>query len=441
MPNKSQTVDRRTFLRGAGLSLALPFLETIVGSVVTETAMSGLISQVATSTAGQSHRRMVCVSINFGMNPGGFFPQKIGHNYTMPTLLKPLEPLRDDLTIFSHLDHPGMTGGHGAVHTYLSGVKIEHAKNMKEGNITVDQKAAEFVGADTRYPSLQIGIGGGQAISWSRNGVAIPSVSSLRAIFEMLFHERDARSKRALARSYDLDTSILDVVRDAAKSLERTLSKGDQDKLDEYFTSVRQVEKQMNMSEAWLDRPKPKVDYRLPTPEPTVFVDIVPLYYDLMRLALQTDSTRVISLRIKGWSGDPGLEGITQGYHTLTHHGKDPTRLKELNIVEIFHAQQYGRFLESLKSVQMGDGKSLLDETMVLLGSGLGNASSHSNKNLPLILSGGGFKHGEHKDYPKKGSSQTPACNLYLSMLQRFGLEVDRFGTSSGTLSGLEVDS
>ncbi len=156
-----------------------------------------------------------------------------------------------------------------------------------------------------------------------------------------------------------------------------------------------------------------------------------------MKLALQTDSTRVISMAIHGWKGDSGLSGVTKGYHDLSHHGRDETKLSQLGVIERFHTAQLARFLGSLKETQADDDASLLDRTMVLFGSGLGNASSHSNRELPLLLAGGGFQHGQHKAYPADSGAKTPACNLYLSMLQRFGVESDRFGTSTGTLAEL----
>jgi len=384
--------------------------------------------------------RMVAVGLEYSMQPDGFFPEAIGRNYGMPGLLKPLEGLRDDLTIFSSLDHPGVKGGHGATHTFLSGIRSELAAAQPEGNISVDQKAVEFVGSNTRFPSIQMNTGGGSyggGISWSRNGVTIPPVPDMQALFDALFVETPESQKARLAESYKLNTSILDVVREDAQSLKKHLSKNDLNKLDEYFTSVREVEKRLSMSEAWLNKAKPAVDYKLPNPIPTTLRDEVPLYFDLMKLALQTDSTRIMTYNIVGWSGGSGLSGVTKGYHDLTHHGKDPDKLRQLAIIERFYGLQFARFLEELKSLQASSDESLLDKTMVLFGSGLGNASSHSNRNLPLLLAGGGFKHGEHRDYPKSGGEQTPACNLYLTMLQKFGMEIDQFNTSSGALDGI----
>lgn len=428
-PNVPETqFSRRAFLRGSGALVALPFLESL--------AKPGAV--FAASGTPVEPKRMVCIGLNYGMHPQGFFPDEVGRNYKLPYLLKPLEGVRNDFTLFSHLDHPGIKGGHEATHTFLSGIRADMAKSMPEGNISMDQKAAEFVGSATRYPSMQLKVGGGDnGLSWTRNGVSIPSMEDLQQVFDALFQETNEAHKRRLARSYRLNSSILDVVRDDAKDLQKRLSANDVEKLDEYFTSVRDVEKRLQMSEAWLNKPKPQVDYRFPNPMPNDFYEEVPLYYDLMKLALMTDSTRVISYSINGWSGDSGLPGVTQGYHALTHHGMDPTRLKELTIIETFHAKQVARFISDLKKTQVEGEASLLDKTLVLFGSGMGNASSHSNRDLPLILAGGGFTHGEHKDYPKVGDKQTPACNLYVSMLQKFGMELDQFGTSTGTLDGL----
>ncbi len=423
--------DRRTFLRGVGASIALPFLESVVSPVARAAGKAGAVSPM----------RMVCVGYNYGLNPERFFPQQAGRNYVLPAYLQSFEDLREQFTVFSHLDHPGVKGGHKAVHAFLSGVLATDAKDRPGRNVSVDQMAADFVGSQTRYASLQLDIGGADSVkswtrlSWTQNGVPAPPITDLQQVFDGLFQETSASQKKRLARSFKLNSSILDVVMEDATLLKKRLNPSDLDKLDEYFTSIREVEKRLNMSESWLDTAKPVVDYRLPDPMPIHFVEKVPLYYDLMKLALQTDSTRVISFAVSEWDGPSGLDGVSQGYHTLTHHGRDETRLAQLGKVESFLMKSQSNFLRSLDSVQVEAGQSLLDRTMVLSGAGMGNASSHSNVNLPLMLAGGGFSHGEHKMYPDDDHAKTPACNLYLSMLQKFGLEVDQFGTSSGTLN------
>lgn len=419
-------LDRRRFLTGAGAVVALPFLEALA---VPKRVKSG-------DNSAETPMRMVCIGLEYGLYPNDFFPLQTGRHYELPRLLAPLASLKDDFTVFSGLDHPGITGGHQATHSFLSGIRSDQAKLHPEGNITVDQRAAEFVRARTRFPSMQLGLGGG-GVSWTRNGVEVPPITRLQTLFDALFLETAKSKRKRQAGAFGVHRSILDVVGEDAAALQKRVSRQDLTKLDEYFTSIREVEKRLEQSEAWLDRPKPRADYKLPATLPTTFTEEVALFYDLMRLALETDSTRVISMAIHGWAGDSGLAGVTKGYHDLSHHGRDESKLQQLGMIEQFHTSQLARFLDALKRSQVSDDSSLLDRTMVLMGSGLGNGSSHSNRNLPLLLAGGGFDHGAHKAYPARGGRKTPACNLYLSMLQRFGLETEHFGTSTGTLEGL----
>ncbi|MCO8121233.1 DUF1552 domain-containing protein [Stieleria sp. TO1_6] len=429
--NQRKKLNRRNMLRGTGAVIALPFLESLAAS-------RQLNASESTTNNGtrETPMRMVCIGLEYGLYPIDFFPKRTGRDYELPRLLSPLGGLKNEFTVFSGLDHPGISGGHQATHTFLSGIRSNQAKQYPEGNLTIDQKAAEHVGAQTRYQSLQLGIGGG-GVSWSRNGVEIPTIDRLQTVFDALFEETPKSKRTRQAGTYAVNRSILDVVGEDAAAMKKRVSVGDSTKLDEYFTSIREVEKRLEQSAAWWNKPKAKTNFKLPKTPPTSFTEQVALFYDLMKLALQTDSTRVISMAIHGWKGDSGLSGVTKGYHDLSHHGRDETKLNQLGIIEQFHTGQLARFLGSLKETQADDDASLLDRTMVLFGSGLGNASSHSNRELPLLLAGGGFQHGEHKAYPADGGVKTPACNLYLSMLQRFGVESDRFGTSTGTLEGL----
>ena len=424
-------LNRRKMLRGTGVVIALPFLESL-------SASRHLYANESNADTGtrEAPMHMVCIGLEYGLYPIDFFPKRTGRDYELPRLLSPLAGLKNQFTVFSGLDHPGISGGHQATHTFLSGIRSNQAKQYPEGNITIDQKAAEHVGAQTRYQSLQLGIGGG-GVSWSRNGVEIPIIDRLQTMFDALFEETPQSKRIRQTGTYAVNRSILDVVGEDAAVLKMRVSAGDSTKLDEYFTSIRDVEKRLEQSAAWLNKPKAKTNFKLPKTPPTSFTDQVALFYDLTKLALQTDSTRVISMAIHGWKGDSGLSGVTKGYHDLSHHGRDESKLNQLGIIERFHTAQLARFLGSLKETQADDDASLLDRTMVLFGSGLGNASSHSNRELPLLLAGGGFQHGEHRAYPAASGTKTPACNLYLSMLQRFGVESDHFGTSTGTLEGL----
>ena len=383
---------------------------------------------------------MVCIGNEFGMYPGAFWPTDSGSDYQMSELLRPLEQHRSDFTLFSHLDH-GLKGGHFAIHGFLTGVKAADAKAMEEGGISLDQKAAEFVGSKTRFPSLNVGsddgLHGGCQISWTRTGTRVPPMPGPRELFRALYIQDDGKAKAKAADRIRLQHSILDSVLGDANSLKQRLNTTDKRKLDEYFNSIRDVESKLRLDQHWQDIPKPKPPFN--EPDNDGLTKDLPKIYDLLALALQTDSTRVATLEIGNTFAASDL-GVKSGYHSLSHHGHVENSIEQLVQIELYQVQQVARFIDKLKSIQEPecDG-TLLDRTMVLFGSGMGNANSHTNNNLPIVLAGGGFRHGEHKVYPKETRKRIPLCNLYLSMLQQFGLEVDSFSMSSGTLTGLET--
>ena len=413
--------NRRFFLRSTGISMALPFLESLTGRVSAKAA------------AASPPMRMVCIGNLLGFYPPAFFPTKTGADYDLPDSLQALKPHQKDFTLYSGLDH-GVKGGHFAMSSFLSGVRTADAKGMPEGNITLDQRAAETLGGATRFPTLALGsesgIHGGCLLSWTRSGTRVPPIATPRELFRKLFVSDGAADIAASLDRLDMKGSILDAVQGDAKSLQRQLVQRDKEKLDEYFTSVRDVEKQIELRRKWAHVPKPEA--KIDEPDNKDFVSDLPVMYDLIALALQTDSTRIATLEIGG-DFEASAFNLNGGYHGLSHHGQRPDAIAGLIKMERYQVEQFARFLEKLKSIQDGGG-TLLDHSMVLFGSGMGNANSHQNTNLPIILAGGGLKHGEHKAYPAKGLGKQPLCNLYLSMLQRFGAEVDKFGTSSGTL-------
>jgi hypothetical protein len=432
--NHLATPNRRFFLRATGISLALPLLESIGGRVFAQNAAVGSLAGKAVNAARPM--RLVCIGNLLGFYPLAFFPTKTGADYELPESIEALKPHQKEFTLYSGLDH-GVKGGHFAMSSFLSGVRTSDAKGMPEGNITVDQRAAETMGGAARFPSLTLGsesgIHGGCLLSWTRSGTRVPPISTPRELFQKLFINEDAKSLAASMDRLDLKGSILDAVNGDAKSLQRQLGQRDKEKLDEYFTSVRDVEKQIELRRQWASVPKP--DPKMQEPKNTDFVADLPVMYDLIALALQTDSTRIATLEIGG-DFEAAAFGLSGGYHGLSHHGQRPEAIKGLIKMERYQVEQFARFLEKLKSIQDGSG-TLLDHSMVLFGSGMGNANAHTNSNLPVILAGGGFKHGEHKAYPAKGLGRQMLCNLYLSMLHRFGAEVEAFGTSTGTLTGL----
>ena len=415
-------LDRRSFLRGLGVSLALPMLDAMAPSILR-----------AAKAPGKPARRLVCIGNPFGMYPDGFFPKTTGPDFALTPLLAPLEPHRGRFTVFSNLDH-GLNGGHNTVHTFLSGIKSGDAKGFPERNVTLDQRAAEAVGPNTRFPVLNTGVGGECEMSWTRNGVKVPPITSSRQLFRTLFIDESAAARQQVEQSNRLHGSILDVVQDQARSLERRLGARDREKLDEYFTSVRDVEVQLGMSNQWLNQPKPKVE--MAEPQDAEFVESLPVFFDLILLALTTDSTRVATLEVPHSFNTSDL-GLTKGYHALSHHGKDASSVVGLMVIEKFFIAELARFIERLHATSDAPtGSTLLDSTTVLFGSGMGNGSIHSNKNLPLIVAGGGFRHAGHVSMPTDPRKRVPLCNLYVSILQRLGVETERFNLGTGTLSG-----
>jgi hypothetical protein len=420
-------IGRRHFLKAAGVSLALPAFESL-----------GRLSAIAANTGAP--RRMVCIGNEFGMYPGSFWPKQTGAGYQMTHLLKPLEKHRRDFTLFSHLDH-GLKGGHFAIHGYLTGVNAADARSMPEGGISIDQKAAEFVGSRTRFPALTIGsadgLHGDCQMSWTRTGTRVPPIPGPRELFRALFIDDGTAAKKKAADRIRLQGSILDAVLGDAKSLQRRLNKTDNEKLEEYFTSVRDVEHKLKLDEQWQKVPKP--DAPIAEPQNDGLAQDLPKIYDLIVLALQTDSTRIATLEIGGSFAARDI-GINKGYHGLSHHGKLQANIDQLVQIELYQVQQFARFMDKLRATrEPSTDRSLLDSTITLFGSGMGNANSHTNYDLPIVLAGGGFRHGDYKSFAKESHKRVPLCNLYVSMLQQFGVETESFGTSNGTLTGLEV--
>ena len=406
---------RRNLLRAAGVTIALPWLETL--------------SRAAAPAPAQ---RFVCVANPFGMIPDAFFPAGEGLNAALPVNLAAFEPLRGKFTVFSNIDH-GDNGGHGGTHMFLSGVKSSEAAAMPDGNISLDQFLARQVAGQTRFPVLNTAAGpsggGGVELCWTRTGVMVPPVQQVSRVFRMLFVDDPAELSAALGVDYEQQGSILDAVNGQAKSMGRRVSGRDRDKLDQYFTAIREVEKSLEQEKAWLSRPRPKVEAKEPK-DGTVSQQL-PILFDLVALALQTDSTRVATIEVPG-SFDTSAMGIEEkGYHGYSHHGKDPGLMEGMRKVERYQMVHLAKFLTKLQDF------GLLDSTHVLFGSGMGDGSAHTNKNLPVLLAGGGYKHRTHLILPDAAEKRVPLCNLYLTIAQRFGVESGAFGRSKGTFGEL----
>jgi Protein of unknown function (DUF1552) len=336
----------------------------------------------------------------------------------------------------SGLSHPDVGHSHDSLFSFLTAAPHPERRAGFRNTISLDQLAAEHIGTRTRFPSLSLS-GEGFSLSWTRSGALVPSDWSPSRLFARLFIEGRPEEVAAQARRLRDGRSILDAVGDQAHRLQSGLGIADREKVDEYFTSVRELEGRLAKAEEWAKKPKPKVDAKPPQDisNPGDLIGRTRLLFDLTHLALQTDSTRIITILLGGASLVPPIPGVTMAHHDLSHHGQDPAKLAQLKIVEVEKLRLLRDLLAKLRQTKE-EGTSLLDRTMVLFGSNLGNASSHSCSNLPVLLAGGEFRHGQHLAFdPKNGP---PLCNLYVSMLQNMGIEADKFGSSTGTLTGLE---
>lgn len=420
---------RRFLLQSIGTTLALPGLPSLMAKSV-----GGNSAIQAAKGAGAGAQRFVAIGNLLGYQIKSFFPTTTGRNYEKTTLLEPLWENRSQMTVIRGLDH-GVKGGHFAVHSFLSGVLNSEAQNRPDGNVSIDQFLADEVGFQTRFPSLTVGseggIHGGCQIAWTKSGVRVPPITGPAQLFERLFvsdsQERQARQKQ----DNHVQASILDSVLEDANRLSRQVNKEDKDKLDEYLTSVRDVEKRLELRKRWADMPKPKAPFEKPSNRN--IVEDLPLLYELIALALQTDSTRIATLEIGGDFLPQNL-GIDKSYHGLSHHGNDPEAIAHLITLEKYQVMHFGKFLTRLSKIQDGE-RMLLDSTSVVFGSGMSDANSHKNTDLPIILAGGGYKHGEFRQVPREGINKVPLCNLFVDIAQRMGVETDSFGSSTGRFS------
>jgi hypothetical protein len=307
-----------------------------------------------------------------------------------------------------------------------------------KNTISIDQLMAKHLGDATRFPSLVLSTGGTTSPCYTENGAMIPPEDRPSRLFARLFVDDTKKEQQRQAQRVQQGRSIMDLVGEDARSLQRDLGAGDRDRLDAYFTSVRDLEKRMAESEKWAKRPKPKVEAKAPIDisDPSDLIGRQKTMCDVIKLALQTDSTRFITMHIPGAGGVIPIEGVDEGYHNLSHHGRDEEKLAQLALVETALISQWGEFLRELSGTEESQA-SLLDQTAVLMTSNLGNASNHDNRNMPVLLAGGGFRHGQHLAFDR--SKNYPLPNMYVSVLQQVGLELDRFATSTGTMTGLEV--
>jgi hypothetical protein len=417
MRNESEAT-RRQFIRTGSALLALPWLESL-----------------AQAGAGVPPRRMVCICTGFGLFGPSFFPDKAGRDYEPSEYLKVLGDLRDQFTVFSGISHPEIGGDHASEACFLTSAKHPTQGGFRN-TVSLDYLASRQVGSATRFPLLTLSSHEGSPLTHTSSGAGIPALYKPSDIYSRMFlagskndiDQEIARLKRG--------ESTLDRMGNRLVSLKGKLGAHDQQQLEDYTEAVRDMEKQLKADEAWVLRPKPVVKEPVPSDaaDPSDLVGRARILFKLARLALQTDSTRVVSIFLKGMDLRPPISGVTEDHHGLSHHGRNPAKIEQLRLVEQAEMTAFREFLVALRETKDGDG-SLLDSTQVLIGSNLGDASGHGTSNLPILLAGGGYKHGQHIAGDPK--SNTPLGKLFVNMLQRFGVETDAFGSGSGTISGL----
>lgn len=410
-------MNRRKFLRAAGVCIALPYLESLAVPV----------------SASTGPRNFVAIGTYLGWHQNAFYPKETGTAYTMPETLMPLAAFRDHFTIFSGLDHRA-PNGHNNWANFLSG----HTPKQ----YSVDQMIADEIGGKSRMPSIQLTAGAGEgakAMSFTKQGIGLPLIQRPSVLYKRLFPSKSDRARTEyLLRS---GRSALDEVTVDARQLQRSLPGSDADRLDQYFTSLRAVEKRMGQQLEIINEPIPRPDYQLPDYDPitpNLQMEAENIFYDLMALAIETESSRVLSMFLDGLGQVFSIDGraLGAGYHGLSHHGNDPGMIQDLIAIETAHVHCLAGFIKQLQEKRTANGKSLLNDTVVLVGTGMGDASRHSNRDLPTLVMGGGFNHQGHLAFDPKDASTPLLGDLYLTIMQKLGMEVDAFSNAHRNLNG-----
>lgn len=424
--------DRRSFLRAAGVCLALPFMES---------SKRALAIANSPENPDSPPRRFFGICNNLGLLPEEFFPKQAGRNYQLSPYLSVLEKHREQFTVCSGVSHPNVDGGHPSDISFLTAAPHPASSSFRN-SISLDQYIAEQVGHQTRFPSLTLAVNSGsRSLSWTGSGVAIPPEESAADLFKQLFMQGSPSEIETQVNKLNTGRSILDTVAEQANDLSRRSSGKDRAQLEQYFSSVRDLESRLLAAREWERKPKPTVEAKPPTDPngPAQYIVKIRLMYEMVKLAFQTDSTRSVTLMLNS-VGTPVVEipghAINDGYHNLSHHGKSDEKLAQLRLIDLEHMKLLDHLLTDLKSVQE-QGETLLDRSMILYGSNLGDANAHSTTNMPIFFAGGGFKHGQHLAFDSQQNYPLP--NLFVSILQQMGIEQDKFASSTGSMRGLEA--
>jgi len=424
-PSMPHRMNRRALLRAAGLGLALPMLESL-----------GVPRRAAPPARGTA-RRLVVIGPALGLYTPALYPRTPASEPWTSPLLEPLAGVRDQLSLFAGLDHRARNG-HEFWRTFLTGPEPR--------SVSLDQRAVPVIGTETRYASLQLCAGrpgAGEVMSVTPEGIALPMIFGPREVFARLFGTGADQDHAAYL--LESDASVLDAVRADARRLKQRVSAADAEKLDEYFTALRAVETDLAHERSWLSAPKPVVAYTVPELNPLASAQMfacAQVMYDLMLLALQTDSARVSTLYFPKFSPVFQLGGrkLIAGYHALSHHNGDEDMIRDLIEIDRTHMTLFAGFLQSLQSSTDAEGRPLLDSTVVVFGSGMGDASRHSNADLPVIVAGGGLRHGRFHDH-RRAAGASPdegpvLSDLFVTLLRALGVETSTFANSRGDLDG-----
>ena len=418
-------LDRRTFLRSAGVCIGLPLLDAMLPIGL------GAEQQVA----AQRKKRLICIGRGLGLHTPFFFPEQAGANYEPTRYLRAIREHRRDFTVFSGMSHRGYPGGHGTEAALLTGLTPDRIRAGEIRNtISLDQEVASRIGTETRFPSLSLG---GSDMSWNRRGVRVPSESRATQVFRQLFINGTPEETGREIERLQHNLSILDGVRAQARSLADSLGSADRARLDLLLTSIREAEQRLQQDQAWVRRPKPQVQVRPFTDDYITSAGQRMLnrqrqWFDLVHLALQTDSTRVIGLWLYSHTENLNLEGVSITHHDASHHGRDEAKIAQLALIEEAEMRLFADFLTKLKDSREA-GTTLLEQTSIFYASNLGNASAHTSDNLPVLLAGGGFRHAGHVAFDRNDNK--PISNLFVRILRQMDIAMDRFGASTGVIS------
>lgn len=430
----SSHLGRRTFLRGLGVSLALPVLE----------CMSPVFARSV--SPDKTPKRMLVIVNNLGLLPRYFTPKSKGQDYTPSPYLELMSDVRKEFTVFSGLSHPGVNGAHSTDNCFLTAAPGAFKSGFRN-TISLDQFAAERLPQLTRFPTLNLGVireneAARRSLSFTRDGVLLPPENSPSALFQKMFVQGDPADVQRQLDRLRKRGSILDTLDREAGHINRTLGAADRARLDQYFTSVREVEQRLQAAGEWEQRPKPTTTEPLPTDirDDKLFFDKLRLMLDIAQLAFESDSTRIVTLMVDAFRAPafrlPGQKETTDSYHNLSHHGQDEEKLRQLEAADREHLAQLRKLISDL-AAKPENGRRLLDHTMILYGSNLGDANIHDTTNLPILLAGGEFRHGQH--YAFSQEHNVPLCNLFVTMLQNLRIEADVFASSTGNLNEIAL--